>query len=88
MVARRPVHAGHGLAAAGLAGAQPAGGAGRAVLASFAAPALLAGLRSPQALVFGIGMLLPLAVVLLVVLLTADAGKPRALSAGYNRTAV
>ena len=48
------------------------------LLASFAAPALLAGLRSPQALVFGIGMLLPLTVVLLVVLLTAGAGKPRA----------
>ena len=48
------------------------------LLASFAAPALLAGLRSPQALVFGIGMLLPLTVVQLVVLLTAGAGKSRA----------
>ena len=42
------------------------------LLASFAAPALLAGVRSPQALVFGLGMLLPLAIVLLVVVLSAQ----------------
>ncbi len=44
------------------------------LLASFAAPALLAGARSPQALVFGAGMLVPLAIVLLTVLLTAGGG--------------
>ena len=42
---------------------------------SFAAPALLAGLHSPEALVFGLGMLVPLAIVLVVVLLTAGSSR-------------
>ena len=45
------------------------------LLASFAAPALLAALHSPEALVFGLGMLVPLAIVLVVVVATAGSGR-------------